>query len=47
MDELVKLDNGDYPPWFVGKLLAWDKARMLVHNHSEDAKIKHMEKTKK
>lgn len=37
LDELVRLDEGKYPKWFMVKLLAWKAMHDLVAMHSEDA----------
>jgi len=37
IEDLWKIDSGDYPTWFIAKLIAWSRGSKMIHNHSQDA----------
>jgi hypothetical protein len=37
MDELKHIDEGVYPSWFLGKLIAWHIASRQISTHKDDA----------
>lgn len=37
MDELMKLEEGEYPNWFVARVMAWNRSHKYIENHVEDA----------
>ena len=37
LDELVKIERGEYPSWFLARLVAWHQLHGLVAMHREDA----------
>jgi len=37
LDELRSIDEGKYPSWFLGKMIAWNIAHKQISSHSEDA----------
>lgn len=37
LDELKSIDEGKYPSWFLGKMIAWHIAHKQISSHSEDA----------
>jgi hypothetical protein len=37
LDELKSIDEGKYPSWFLGKVIAWHMVHRLIDNHQEDA----------
>jgi hypothetical protein len=37
MDELYRMERGEYPKWFVAKVMAWHNVHSLVEAHKEDA----------
>jgi hypothetical protein len=39
LDELEKLDAGQYPKIFVAKLVAWHMLKRQIDLHSQDAQI--------
>lgn len=39
IEDLWKIDNGEYPPAFIAKLIAWNRGRKLIDNNVEDASI--------
>lgn len=36
-DELLKMEEGKYPPWFVARIIAWYRGSILVSANKEDA----------
>jgi hypothetical protein len=47
LDELLKLDEGSYPTWFVAKFLAYHEIRQSIEMHVEDAKARKMKQQAK
>jgi len=37
MDELKHIDEGTYPSWFLGKLIAWHIASKQIASHKDEA----------
>lgn len=37
VDDLEKLDRGDYPKEFIAKLIAWRRASVAIDNHTQVA----------
>ncbi len=37
MDELKNIDEGTYPSWFLGKLIAWHIASKQIASHKDEA----------
>jgi hypothetical protein len=44
MDELKAIDEGQYPSWFLGKIIAWHIAHRQISSHSDDAVAKSVRK---
>jgi len=44
LEELLKWDSGEYPTWFMAKVVAFSVARNMVRNHIEDAVTRASEK---
>lgn len=40
LEEIDKIDRGEFSPRFIAKLLAWHTAHRLVGSHTEDAVAK-------
>lgn len=41
IEDLWKIDNGEYPSTFVAKLIAWNRGRKLIENNVSDASVQH------
>ncbi len=37
MDELQKFEEGGYPVWFVAKVMAWNRNRLMIENIVQDS----------
>jgi hypothetical protein len=37
LDELKLIDEGKYPSWFLGKMIAWHISHKHIVSHGEDA----------
>jgi len=44
LKELQAIDEGEYPSWFLGKIIAWHIASRQISNHQDDAVAKSMKK---
>ena len=40
IEDLRKMDAGEYPPSLVAKLIAWYNGHRLIDAHSQDASMK-------
>lgn len=40
MDELQKFEEGAYPVWFVAKVMAWNRNRLMIENTVQDSLAK-------
>ena len=47
LDELMKLDNNEYPRMFVARLVAWHELHNLIAMHSQDAENAALERMRK
>ena len=47
LDELMKLDNNEYPRMFVARLVAWHELHNLIAMHSQDAENDALERMRK
>jgi hypothetical protein len=38
LDELMKWEDGGYPPWFKALVMVWHERKILAENHAEEAR---------
>lgn len=42
LEELYKLERGEYPGWFLARLMVWHRSAKMIASHGEDAVARKM-----
>ena len=38
--ELLRFEEGDFPDWFIAKVIAWHRGHTMIENNIQDAIVK-------